>query len=466
MSIQASDPSFRAFAEELRNWDKGLDLNKLGLENARKLVSDRYGIVLRVVERTHDWDDAYTHSIGSTGAEAQFTLGNSANKYNGGGWIDRDLTFLAAVGETVERYCGSYSHYELQKKSSYQRLIAEGFQAVDPLELQMFDERQYADPDFEFRRLTRDSVIRWVQGYDLLAGTVIYYPASLILLTRFADVDGRSIGYSTSSGLASHSTPLEAILAGAYEQAERDAFAVAWYGNLTLPCIDPYSNPELARFWRRYIEPSGVDVKLVNLSEINRVPTVAAVSVNHFTQVAPIAFGASSSAKLLDACKSAAVESLQTRNWVKANQRDTTELIGIDDDLGEKIKDFEDHITFYISTPASEKAKFFFSGKLEPLDEKYDLISSGSRFDELQMLVDISKRQGGRVLTFNLTTPDVASAGPHVYKTLIHGFQQLDCGYSRRFLGGRRLKDKPFELGHAGRPLELHQLNPWPHPFP
>ena len=466
MNTQRSKLTYTEFLDYLKEWDKPVNLTKLGLEFSRKVTSSRYGVVVRAVDRTHDWDDAYTFSIGSTAAESKFTLGTTTNKYNGGGWIDETQTYLAAVGETIERYCGAYPHFDLQRQASYRELINDGFQAIDPNDISLFDPTQFEDSRFEFREFNEDSVIHWVRGFDLTNSTEIYYPAALLLLTNFAEVEGKPIGYSTSSGLASHSTPLDAIISGLYEQAERDAFCIAWYGGLTFPRIDPYSDKELRCFWKDFIEPSGIDVELIDVSKVNEIPTVVAVSVNRTTDVAPIAFGASSAASLLDACKSASVESLQTRNWVKANQRDGISNINLTDDLYETIKDFEDHIMFYIPREAADKARFFYEGELQPLNNAHDLKKSNSKIIQLKELIEKARQQNGRVLTFDLTTPDISQVGGHVFKTIIHGFQQLDCGYGRRFLGGSRLRNRPVEMGFKNTELTITDFNQWPHPFP
>jgi len=50
--------------------------------------------------------------------------------------------------------------------------------------------------------------------------------------------DDAVIGYPTSNGLACAQNWEEAVLGGALELVERDAFTTAWYANLALPLIE------------------------------------------------------------------------------------------------------------------------------------------------------------------------------------------------------------------------------------
>lgn len=459
-------PSFAEFRQQLQEWEWPTDLTERSLSMADKVTSSRYGIVVRAVDRTHDWDDAYTYSIGSTAADSRLTLGSPSNKFNGGGAVDETATYLAAVGETIERYAGAFGHHDRQIKASFNGLIEKQISAVNPEEIDLFSPEQLEEEGFPYTSIGKDTEINWIQGYDLTNETEIFYPASLVLLSSQANDAGRKLGYSTSSGLAAHSSPLEAIIGGLNEQAERDAFSIAWYSKLALPRINPFSSKRLARFWDRYVTPSGVEVHLIDVSSINSLPTIVAVSVNEHTETAPVAFGAATKESLEEACKSASIESLQTRNWVKANQRDGDKTISLEDDLREKIVDFEDHITFYINREAAEKTRFIYQGPHKPLHADWDLQPGSSRLQVLDEMVDRVRNHNGRVLTFNLTTPDIAGCGGYVYKTIVHGFNQLDCGYSRRFLGGQRLRTRPFEMGLVNSKLEFDDFNVWPHPFP
>lgn len=459
-------PSYTEFRQQLQEWDRPTDLTERSMRLAEKVTSSRYGIVVRAVDRTHDWDDAYTYSVGSTAADSRLTLGSPSNKFNGGGSVDETSTYLAAIGETIERYAGAFGHHERQVKASFNSLVEKRIPAVNPEEIALFAPEQLEEEGFPYTAIGKDTEINWIQGYDLTTETEIFYPASLVLLSSQANDAGRELGYSTSSGLAAHSSPLEAIIGGLNEQAERDAFSIAWYSKLTLPRINPWSSKGLARFWQRYVVPSGVEVHLVDVSSINSMPTIVAVSVNEHTDTAPVAFGAATKATLEEACKSASIESLQTRNWVKANQRDSDKVISLNDDLREKIADFEDHITFYINREAAEKTRFFYRGVLQALHTDWDLQSEDSRLQVLDEMVERVRTHNGRVLVFNLTTPDISGCGGYVYKTFVHGFNQLDCGYRRRFLGGKRLRTRPFEMGLVNSTLKFNDFNVWPHPFP
>lgn len=81
-------------------------------------------------------------------------------------------------------------------------------------------------------------------------------------------------------------------------------------------------------------------------------------------------------------------------------------------------------------------------------------------------MIDRLTELGHRVLTFDVTSPDIRQAGAAVVKAVIPGLRPIDVAYNARFLGGSRLRQLPHELGLVPRPREINELNAAPHPFP
>lgn len=446
-----------------REWASDED----GLEIARQVVSESTGIVVRVVDKVHDWDDAFTYSAGSQTADSTQLLGAPSNMFNGGGAPSEVGTFLAAVGESLERYSAAYIPVERLWSASAKELATAGANPIDPDDVNLFHNRQFEDPGFPFSPFTWETKVSWTQGWDMTDGCSIWVPSELIYLAPPEGAHPKvSIGYATSSGLAFHATPAEAILNGIYELVERDGFTQAWYGSLALPHIDRSQSWHLDKFLARHVDPSGVDIDLLDMSMFTGIPSVLGISRNIRTDLAPVAFGAAASSTLVDAACSAAVESLQTRNWVKAEQRDGRSLDPATCDFTRDIQSFDDHIRLFSSRSAANATEFL-SVSQEVTDIAAVRNFTGKEPNtEIRSLIEHLAAQGIRVFAFDLTSPDVAEAGGAVFKVFSPDLHPLDSGYRRRFLGGERLRRAAMNAGIGDQPIEFDQFNPWPHPFP
>lgn len=440
-----------------------------GYSRSRKVVSEEVGIVARTFEKVHDIDDSYTYAIGSETAKSQLLIGASSNTFNGGGAENWPGTYLAAVGECLERYSAAWVPTEELRRCTYAQLLEENEKvAFTPDNFSPFSEQQYSMEGFEYVPFRKNTEMNWSRVQELSSGESYWAPSQLLYLYPTDPHDSASsIAYSTSTGLAFHSTPAEAILSGIYELVERDAFMITWYNQLSLPRIEIESDPVLARFMRRHIAPSGIEVHLINLTDFLGVPTVLGVSVNPHSSLATVALGASSGPTLRAAAQSAALESLQTRNWVKAEQRDGNALDPEALDLEKDIRSFEDHIRLYAGEHGREIASFLIqSDDTVRIDEVPVDFSGKNPNEEIANVVDHLAGEGVRLFAADMTSPDVLEARGAVFKVVSPDVQMLDVGYRRRYLGGPRLRTAAHSVGLASKTFEVDDLNPWPHPFP
>lgn len=438
-----------------------------GINRARLLVSDRVGIVSRVFDKVHDIDDSYCYAIGAETADGEFLIGSTNNKFNGGGAISETAAYLAAIGECVERYSGAWVPWQSLRRTSYSELRKDSTPGVHPDQWTPFHNRQFEDPSFEYHPLTDDLELNWSAAQDLANGNTVWVPSQMLYLYPTDPHHGQSaVGYATSSGLAFHSTPAEAILGGLYELVERDAFMITWHSGLSMPLLDIESSADLSQFMARYINPSGIDVYLIDLSSISNIPAVLAVAINPFTDHAPVALGAAAGPTILKAAQDAAIECLQTRNWVKAEQRDGNAIDPYSCDMPAEIRDFDDHIRFYANVAARDRIKFLISS------DKRTNVSTGRDFagvtpnEEIAAIVSALNSQGIEVFVKDLTSPDVREAGGAVFKAFSPQLQMLDVGFHRRYLGSTRLRTRARQLGLRSDDLDFDDFNSLPHPFP
>ena len=190
--------------------------------------------------------------------------------------------------------------------------------AVDPGRFALFHESQYADPAFPFRPFGPETVISWVDGFELPSGQPAYLPAQLAFFAwgRRSPAE-EQIAYTTSSGLACAPTLEEAVLAGLLEQVERDAVMLAWYDRLSLPLLDWSRDPELARIDARYFAPTGLRYSAVDLSVFFGIPTVLGVVHGAPGALGALGVGAASAPTVAVAWRKALAEAFAVQRWVR-----------------------------------------------------------------------------------------------------------------------------------------------------
>lgn len=328
-----------------------------GIERLRTLCSPYLGIVKDVTELLHDVDDVRSYYIGSGAPDTTEVLGHPCNSMNGGGAFDRDEALAAALGETVERYCGTFRPDDRIVFGSADEL---GSRCVAPQTCSLFSQEQYDTKGFAYTPFTSAAPVSWIDGLDLRTGGPALLPAQLVLLNSNREPEEPPIAYATSSGLACHSTIAEATLGGMLELLERDAVMIAWHAGLSLPRLDLDADPELAAAVRRHIAATGLRYHAIDLSAINGVPTVLAAAINEESPIGALGIGAASAPTLAQAAIKALLEAYQTRTWSKSIQR-SEPRVADDADLGRAIVDFDDHVRYYADPERLELAAFLWA---------------------------------------------------------------------------------------------------------
>lgn len=435
----------------------------VGWDRLAAFASPLVGIAHRIFEQLHDVDDIRMAGVGAQACESTWLLGAPCNELNGGGAGDPRQARAAAVGETVERYSGAYVDPLALTLATPAELAAQGLDHVRPDELTLLAPEQLADPECPFAPFTDRTTLQWVTGADLADGHPVAVPAQLVHLIGQALGD-TPIGYATSNGMACACTWEEAVLSGLLEVVERDAFMATWYGRLSLPRIDVSSSSELRRFFADHVDPAGLDVGLVDMSVLVDVPAVLAVVRNPGSGIAPLALGAAASADPATAVRKAVVEAFQTRTWAKAEQR---EGAVIDPATGlDQVHDFDDHVRLSLHPATIEAASFLDASPVTVPISALPAVDGDTPGRVVRNVIARLTAQGVRAVACDVTSPDVAEGGLVVAKVFSPQLSPLDSGYRTRLLGSRRLRERAYEVGVLDRPLDVSDLNPWPHPFP
>jgi ribosomal protein S12 methylthiotransferase accessory factor len=421
----------------------------------RRAVSPYTGIVGSVEECLHGTADPPLFQATCRVTAGEEIVGASLGHLFsvGGAGLSRAEAAGAAVGEALERYSATYVPHEKLIVATAREL---GDEAVDPLRLGLFSERQLAGPGFPFRRFTADTRVAWVEGRRLLDGAPAYVPAELVYLGRATVAGARPVSYTTSNGLACDERAEVATARALLEVLERDAFMLVWTNRLSLPVISVETgSPGLETFAQ-----AGLPFIAVDLSAIHRLPCVLGVVRAPDGVPGALGVGAAAAPTAARAWWKALAEGFSVRAAA-------VKLALLDPDGGERpVVSFEDHIRRYADHRAATAAAFIDASTEQVSLDSVAPLDGDCPGEWIAALCGRIEAAGSNAYAVDVTSPDVEELGVSVIRVVAPGLLALDTAHSARFLGARRLYEAAASLG-LGPPLAGEDdLNPDPHPFP
>lgn len=362
----------------------------------------------------------------------------------------------AAIGEAVERYSASCVDADALVVATAREL---GPAAVDPARFALFSPRQYATPGFRYVPFDADTRLAWIEGVRLPDGEPAWLPAQLVYLADAGDET--RICRATSSGLACHADRAEATLSALLEALERDAFMLTWKARLSWPLLDWSANGELANFEQRFVRPTGLRARAVDLGRVWDVPCAAAVVRSDAPGTAPLGVGAAAGVTVERAVSKALDEAVRVRTWAEALHRHAGPAPSPCE-----IRDFDDHIRFYADRRNAPRAAFLDGSRRRRDVSRVPAVRGATPGERVEALCTRLARRAEAAYAVDVTSPDVRDAGAVVVRVVTPGLCALDVEHDAPLLGGSRLYEEPRRLGLRPSTLGEDDLNPDPHPFP
>ncbi|WP_043809367.1 YcaO-like family protein [Rhodococcus triatomae] len=199
------------------------------------LVDERTGIIRRLRHATVP--DRFPRSFvlvhaytADTGRFAKWRADSAGAGYS----MDGTDPAPAAVGEAVERYCGSLVTAAVERGSATDLASRFPDDAVADLSTwPRFDDSCYSQADFPFALPSVDHVMDWVAGTTLDSGVRTWVPAESVWAYYPHDVartGGRALTPVVQAGLAAGPDREFAVRGALREVIERDAMTLAWTG--------------------------------------------------------------------------------------------------------------------------------------------------------------------------------------------------------------------------------------------
>jgi ribosomal protein S12 methylthiotransferase accessory factor len=431
----------------------------------------------------------------------------SYGQMNGTGrTLNYEQSQLAAIAEALERYGGQRPKTKRTSiHASYRELLVE--RALDPTTLGLHTIEQYALPGFRYIPYHPDLPCSWVWGYSFQQQAPILVPKHIAYYgwlrlgtqTANADVGARprydhpadpeqtAFVYEISNGCALGNCLEEAIFHGILEVAERDAFLLTWYAQLSVPRIDPRSatDPEISLMLESIESASGYTIHVFNTTLDHGVPCCWVMAVDEQDRDGmPKALCAAGShpnpeQAVLNALQELEMMVKRPFGDFQAQRQKALEMLF--DPLA--VTAMEHHSLLYYLPEAFERLSFLYDSPrlLQTFQEAFPAVGSargtGSALgtipigmdlrDDLTALIDHYLARGIDVIVVDQTTPEHAAQDFRCVKVIMPGMLPMTFGHQhRRNTDFQRLYHLPAQLGYRDGPLTDADINPHPHPFP
>lgn len=385
---------------------------------------------------------------------------------------DREVAWSAAVGEAVERYCGNNVPPDLPVATSRQ-LTDAGVDHTPPAELPAFHRAQFDRPGFPYLPFTADAPVRWATG-RLPDGAPIRVPAGLVYLNyhRGPRRDDPRTHHLNYTGIATGVGPADATDRGLAECLERDAMTTWWLLDRGGTPVDPDSVPGL----RADLSGCPFDLRLVALPSDFGPAVIGALVVDRANAIP--AAGFSANVDPVRAVRKAVLEALQV--WIA-----THGLLEPDGPSRRAVaagifhpraylphRPERDYLTvagdhFGNVRDLAAQTQLWLDRRLHPLADRFTGRGPAIPVDAVPTSGWAETRQrlaaaGHRVITVDVTTPDVAETGLTVMRVLVTGLQP-NSPAAFPYLGTQRLARLAAAAGRPAPAPWTVTLAPPPH---
>ncbi|HEV7474351.1 MAG TPA: YcaO-like family protein [Pyrinomonadaceae bacterium] len=430
-------------------------------ERLRELISPKVGIIREIGPQGRGAEEPMPpYLYTATLSNFDFRVASKVDRIAAGKGVTLEDAIAAAIGEATERYCAYHWDPRRTYLAKWSDLKIRG---IKPQSCVLYSEAQYQTLDWHYARWIPDQELAWINGIDLLDGSPVALPASLVYLVfpppRMEDY----FAPSTSNGLAAGETLASAALGGLCELMERDAMLITWMNRL--PAVELQFDEAAglpARIHRHYAH-FGVNVRAFLMPSDLPAATVMAISFEDDPARPANVVGLGCHPDPKVALLKAVFELCQGRpaegaRFIKTPPHDRLKRY-------EDVQSLEDHSAFMSQMNRRHEFEFLWqTGESKRVDELPNP-STGDAKQDLELCAADLAAKGYRGAFAELTTPDLVDYGVHVVRVIVPELQPVHFGHGQERLGGQRLFTLPQQLGFAESARSISDLNPCPHPL-
>lgn len=450
-----------------------------------RLLDPRLGIVLSLTRREHppEMPPALVSFTAKVCDSRRLGPWQGDRVALGTAFHDPEPARRAAIGEAVERYCGNFIPAGL-RRASYRDLRAAGEPALDPGELILYSEKQYAARGFPFVPFTKDLTVLWTAGADLGTGERVLVPASLAYINFFLGERAAEprTHFVVYSGVAAGPSREAAERSALEELVERDATMIWWMSGSPCRGIDLEASPALRSALASPADDGTVRYHLIEIPTPFEIPAVGALIHDRALEI--VALGAACRPDPEAAALKALAEAIHLRSFSKEMLAEDGSVwrsmrSGILDPRAYKPfradRAYRDSFRpdFRDVTDLGAQAQIYLDPRMHvhveriknaPVDRTLADLPAVPGPDVRSSYLEILARRGFRAISVDLTTADVRAAGLSVVRVIVPGLYP-NAPAAFPYLGGRRLYAEPAALGWLPAPISEPDLvrEPLPH---
>ena len=369
--------------------------------------------------------------------------------------VDPEQSWVRAVVEAAERYSSMAFSTGNFVVASAQEL---GREAIDLRSIPRCSQEEYADPRCPLRPAPLEAPIRWVRGLSLLSSEDRFVPAVMTHL-HLKPWAAERFWLPISTGVAAHTDLGAALVAAICENVERDALALTWLLERTLPRIETPSlpSPSLAAVLER-LARSSVSHHAFDATTDCGIPTVLAVQITENDPSCEVFVSCATAMDPEMAFEKAIREASPARAVLRsappppADVRDFTEITDGASYYGRTGHRADFDFLLGTTRRTTLKAMSRTTPAVERDGSYYDLAALLARMTELEM----------DPVAVDLTADEVRDAGLWVVRVVMPELVPISFVHRARYLGTHRLVAHERAARAPGSP------GPWfsPHPLP
>ncbi|MDA2812300.1 TOMM precursor leader peptide-binding protein [Nocardiopsis sp. RSe5-2] len=383
-----------------------------------------------------------------------------------------------AICEALERYGGLRQGDRPEVVRATYHEVAE--RAVDVSAIGLHPPESYAQEGFGCTPFDPGREYGWVQGYSFARRGPVLVPERLAYYGTGGE-PGRDPMFvlESSNGGATGSCLEEAVLHGLLEVVERDAFLMTWYARLPVPRVDPYSAADrtIPMLVEQIRHEQGYAVSLYDTTLDHGVPSVWAMAVRLDGDESRPRLSCAAGAHLQPerAVLGALAELGPILDGLIGTYPGEAERVGEMVADPEQVQRMADHGLLYADSRVFDRLRFLTGTEPRPGvpigasfgTPEWPPIAGADLTGDLLALAGRLLADGLDVVAVDQTTSEHRRAGLSCVKVLVPGMLPMTFGHAyRRIHGLPRLREVPYRLGYAPRPLDDADINPFPHPFP
>ncbi len=390
-------------------------------------------------------------------------LGTGRDHVAGGMAIDDDRgALLPTLAEAQERYVWfEADDYFISPRKATAAAIARAGAAILPDQFAGFSDAQRAsNPNLA---LASEATYTWIQGASWTHKRPVWIPAQIV-----SGLHGGQVARGTikepliispiTTGLATGPTRAFALLGGALEIIERDAFMITWMNKLSPERIAPARlaavSPSLAHLLSM-CDRYRLAVEFVRLP--TDVPTYAMCAVVRDDSGGPqISIGLRAHQSIAKAAEGALLEALRIRHTIRYRQGRNENDARTDT---RRINHLE-RAGYWAVDGRRDNMSFFTEGAVIPMP--HEVWENDSLEEHLERIVAWTRTRGYEFASVDLGRSKKNVSPWHIHMLVMPQMQPIHQNERLAYLGGARLSEVPRQFGYE--PL-AEPYTDEPHPF-